>query len=140
MPLLKTSLVMSMTTNPVDRAAATARSGGWSEQFWRNGDALTGLQATTIAGFRALMLPDRASVIAVKQQVYTIVNNKLRPGGSSVIPVNAPGNPFYTLDVPQAALRLAVLTPSNPNKGNYTLRGMPDECVRYGEYQPRPEE
>ena len=58
------------------------------------------------------------------------------PGGASATQLIFPGNVAYTVDVPQAALNLRLQGAGVANVGKYTIRGMPDEVVKRGEYQP----
>jgi hypothetical protein len=136
MPLLKCSLLIQFTTNPNNRQVSAAHAGGFSEQFWFNGNPIIQAAANAIASFRASMLPIESTVIGLRQQIYTVNGNKLLPGGSSVVPLNFPGSNNYTLDNPQSCLNLRLQTGGGPNVGRYCMRNLPDEVVVNGEFQP----
>lgn len=136
MAYYKCSLVLSVVTTPTQAQVSSPHAGGWSEQFWRNGDALTLQQAQLIAQARANMLPRQCQVIGMRQQLYQIVGNILRPGGSAIYTIVRPGASNWNVDVPQACLNLVLTAAGSANKGRYTLRGLPDDVVENGEFAP----
>lgn len=132
---LRVSLKFQATTAPVNRNAAAARTGGWSENFWTAGprtDLVTDIRA--VAQARARLLPVQASIIGYEIQAFDIQGNKLLPGGSSSAKLLYPGNASFTADVLQAALEVTASYTGFQNVFRHTLRGFPDELVENGEY------
>lgn len=132
--------IFSVTTNPEDRSAATQHSGGWTESFWVNNESVvpTSPGIASIARLRAALLPAQGAIIGVRLHRYAIVGNSLRPLGSSTGKFLFPGNAGRLTDLPQVALELAIGSSSSANSARFVLRGMPDEIMKGGEYQPSP--
>jgi hypothetical protein len=135
----KYTMLFQMTTEPTDRASASAHSGGWSESFWRktlapvlDGDFNALLQA------RAGLLPKQASIVGFRIGTYTITGNQIFPGGTSTGRKQLPGSRSRETDVPQMALEFGGTAPDG-NSSRFTARCIPDNQVSFGEYQPTPD-
>lgn len=137
MPLFKCSIVFDFTTDPTDRATATAHSGGASESYWIN-DTAENAQAAIrfIAPLRANFLPRETQVIGWRMQSYTISQNRLYAGGASSGSLNLPGSNLWTLSAPQNALMLKMTAADGLNTSVHLLRNLPKEQITNGEYQP----
>jgi hypothetical protein len=132
---LKISINFSLTTAPTNRQAAVPHSGSWSEGFWTIPGSLDE-HIDRWCTLRAAMLPRQAAIIGRRIQEYTVSGNRLIPGGSSGQKKLFSGNAGYECDVPQMALELFSRSSSTPNVSRFTLRGIPDAVVSFGEYQP----
>lgn len=137
MPLQKVSMILAVTTAPVNTGDAQPHSGGWTEGHWdQRGKTINDPDIIAMCTKRALLLPAQCSVLGVKLQQYDISGNKLLPGGSTSNKKLYPGNPALTVDVPQASLQMSAGVVSVPNAVRFNIRAIPDECVSLGEYQP----
>lgn len=137
MPLYKLSSIFQLTTAPTIRAAATARTAGWSESFWTQGDpAVFNNLLPAVRTARATFLPTQASIVGSRSQTYTISGNKLIPGGTSSGGLLYPGNFGYQCDIPNMNLEIPVQGLGVPNKSRLNLRGIPDQFVVTGEFSP----
>jgi len=135
--LTRISLLFALTTDPQDKSIATAHSGGWSEGYWANADISSAdNKITRIAQARASLLPSQASIIGFRLAKYDLAVSKLKPVGTQTGKFFLPGNPSINCDVPQMALELAGSTDGGPNTNRFTLRGIPDDQVARGEFQP----
>lgn len=138
MPIYKCSMLISFITTPQNRAVSSPHAGGWSEQIWRSGVPFTNPEAFSLCNLRSILLPLTATVIGLRQQAYNIVGNKLQPGGANTFPVNLAGSRGLSFNNPQSALLLRITSAGVPNVGRYTIRGLPDEVMVDGEYDPTP--
>jgi hypothetical protein len=133
MPIYRYSMVLAVTTVPQDPAYAIAHSGGWSEGHWSAALLPTAI-VNAICLARAACLPAQCSVVGYKQAVYSVSGNKLTPQGTSTVKKLFAGNKTYSVDVPQAGLRMSATSAGVPNAGNFTMRGTPDEVIVNGEF------
>jgi hypothetical protein len=135
--LTRYSWEMAVTTDPADRAAAQPHSGAFTETTWFSGPAPANNSPLliAIAQARAALLPTECGVIGWRVASYTVVANKLVPGGTSTFKRLFPGNFGYTVDVPQATVRINGTT-SSGNTVKYNLKAVPDDMVKRGEFQP----
>jgi len=129
--------IFQVTTAPSNLQLARQHTGGWSESFWTN---LTPSAYNPIWAFaqqkRALLLPASAAIVGYRTQEYTISGNKLLPGGATSGRQNLPGSSSRVADLPQVSLMLNCTTSSSPNTSRMILRGIPDDVMEGGEYQP----
>lgn len=131
------SLIFQCTTKPENPTNASAHTGGWTESLW-NADERIILPPLIqkLARARAVLLPNTCSIVGARQAIYTILGNKLMPGGTSGSKFLIAGNRSYDGDVPQMALELSGQGATLPNGNRFTLRGIPDKMVTGGEYDP----
>lgn len=130
------SFIFQATTAPTDRASASPHIAGWSEGFWRQGDVTADATSTMeIAVARAAMLPTGSQLIGVRLAYYTLTAQNLTPRGTVSGKLQLFGRSGLTNDLPQVALQLDGKTASS-NVSRFTLRGMPDDVMVGGEYQP----
>jgi len=132
----KYSLLFQLNTTPTNLARASAHIAGWSETVWDDSGNVGIGALADLATKRALMLPISAKIVGYRVQQFTIVGNQLVPGGTASGAFNFPGNPIYVTDLPQVAVQLKAQAAGAPNTRRFTLRGMPDDIMRGGEYQP----
>lgn len=132
----KISLIFSVTTNPTNLTAASARSGGWTESHWsqNTGPPLTYTQA--LAALRAPMLPTEASIVGYRVQNYNIQGNKLLPLGSASANFLFPGSLVNDLNLPQDGLQCSGTANASTNTTRFVLRAIPDSQIAFGEFQP----
>lgn len=131
------SFLMQATTAPPDRTSAAPHSAGWSESWWLPGTVNSDSPLITqLAQKRASLLPSQASVIGFRLALYTLTGNKIVPGGTKTGKFLYPGAGHIATDLPQVALEMSGKTGAGPNTSRFTLRGMPDGMMTYGEYQP----
>ena len=131
------TVLYTVTTNPTNRGFANPHSGGWSESFWTNANQSGAIAfVNAIAQNRASTLPSQASAFGYRVQNFTIVGNKLLPGGAVTGKVQFAGNATYSTDVPQMALMVNFSTSGGINNTRPVLRCLPDSVVSGGEYQP----
>lgn len=135
--ITRVSLLFQVTTSPLDRTSASPHSGGWSEQFYINGQLASGSESIrTLAQSRAAILPSEAACIGARFAYYNINANKLFPSGTATVKFQFRGNPNYTTDLPQVALEMSGSTLSGPNTSRFRLRCIPDSVMVGGEFQP----
>ena len=133
--LRRISLIFGVTTEVSDRDSASPHSGGWSESYWDNSEATITSFVPSFARIRAALLPKQAAVIGYRVAVYTIQGNRLIPGGTSSSRILCPGRSSLETDLPQVAVQMSMTGPAG-NASRMTLRGMPDDVMVKGEYQP----
>lgn len=137
MAVQKYTFIFAVTTNPTQRADAQPHSGGWTESHWSTAVVSpTGVGVIRWPQKRAAILPAECSIVGYRVQEYTISGNKLLPGGAQSFKRLFPGNPQFSVDVPQAGLQLSLPIQGRSNIVRTTLRGLPDEMVVNGEYTP----
>jgi hypothetical protein len=131
------SLLFTATTKVLDPTTAAVHTGGWSESFWQAGDPGNMVElARELAQKRAALMPGNSSIIGFRTANYSIVANKLVPGGSSTGNFQFPGVATLSQDLPQVALQMSATSTVGQNKSHFVLRGMPDDIMNGGEYQP----
>lgn len=133
----KVTYIFQLTTQPADPALAVAHSGGWTESYWQpnaipSNFPLIGALATK----RAALLGKGAAIVGVRVGQYTLSVNKWLPQGASTGPLFRPGVQGNPTDIPQMALLCGSTSSAGPNQAKFTLRGIPDEVVTNGEYNP----
>lgn len=136
----KATTMFQLTTVVANVAYAVPHTGGWSESWWSLTDPWTtaSLALRQLQLKRATLLPIQASIIGFRVQKYDMVGNQLKPLGSLVASTLMPGRTGIVTDVPSMALQLIVSGTNTPNKANMILRGIPDDYIQGGEYQPDP--
>lgn len=131
------SYLFALTTAPTDREAASAHSAGWSESWWRAGTINSDApEIRALAQRRAILLPAQGSIIGFRLANYTLSGNKIVPGGTKTGKFQYPGAQAMSTDLPQVALEMSGLTAGGPNTSRFTLRGIPDSQMLFGEFQP----
>jgi hypothetical protein len=131
----KITAIFALTTLADQPADSRPHSGGWTESFWINTTAPIN-NFPSYASARAALLPAQASIIGYRQQLYTIVGNRLIPGGSAAFKQIYPGNFQFACDVPQMALQISGRAALSANTAKFTIRGIPDSQVTHGEFAP----
>jgi hypothetical protein len=136
MIVYKISLLIQVTTDPLNRVWATPHSGGWSEGVWSLGlpDFSSGGGAYRWAAARANVLPFESAIVGYRISVYNLASNKLTPAGTSAGKLLFPGTVAYTQGNPQAGLELGWPANAGPNSSRIVLRGLPDEVIVKGEF------
>jgi len=129
-------MIFQLTTAPAQATKAIAHTGSWSESHWRD-NALdqTNQVLNRLLRARAGMLPKQAAMVGLRVGNFTIQGNRLLPGQTSLRKFTKPGPATYNCDVPQMALELSGST-SGLNNSKFAARGMPDDQVLNGEYNP----
>lgn len=137
MAIQKGTILMQLTTSPPDRTTASPHTGGWSESFWAGAVyPATDQFWLELIRTRQNLLPTQASIVGYRFGVYTIVGNRLSPGGSSTGRLQKPGQASLETDMPNVALMMAGTTAGAPNSSRFTVKCIPDDMVKFGEYQP----
>jgi len=139
MPLTKLTNIFQLSTAPNNLSQARVHVGGWSESFWTflNPNVFNPLWARQQAA-RSLMLPQTAAIVGYRTQAYTIVGNKLIPGGATSGRQTTTGRLGNVTDLPQVSLQASCAANAAPNSSRLTFRGIPDIQMQGGEYQPDP--
>ena len=134
---VRLDIIINFTTQVANRNVATPRSGQFTEGFWINGPPGDYLAAAQLWGTaRSFLLPVQASVVGYRVQSYSILGNRLLPGGTSGGQFIYPGQINWSINLPQDALELSVQGAGVPNVSRPTLRCLPDEVTINGEYAP----
>jgi hypothetical protein len=134
---LKVTMLFSVTTTAVDPTYAAAHSGGWSESFWAPGSGFrTQAQLDFLLSARRVLLPAGASIIGVRQGLYNLIGKKIFPQGTSGFKIQYPGNPAYTVNLPQDSLELTGQSSSSINANRFRVGCIPDEVMVQGEFAP----
>lgn len=127
--------IFQVTTTPQNLALAEPHTGGWTENVW---SFLAPAAFSPIWSrwfqLRAALLPAQAAIIGYRSQKYTIVGNKLQPGGTTSGAVRWPGNPAFTTDLPQVALSIELVTLNARNTADWKILCVPDNQMVGGEY------
>jgi len=137
MTVTRVSFLFQMNTEPQNPAAAMSHAAGWSEGWWAN------LQLPSSHEFlrryaekRATLLPSQAAIIGFRLAYYDISGNALLPKGTQTGKFRYVGASTLHCDLPQVALELNASTQGGPNTTRFVLRGMPDDVMKRGEYDP----
>jgi hypothetical protein len=129
------SMILDLTTVPVDPTVASAHIGGWSESHWR-----TDLIDPQVGAFKTLMdkraacLPKNAAIVGYRVAAFDVRGNKLYPGATSAGRVRFPGI-YDNGDIPQMALSLSGSS-GTANSSRFNIAAIPDTFVTGGEYNP----
>lgn len=134
----KVSFLVDYLSEPTDLAAATGHKGGWSETYWWIGSEAPNVALTDWSAARAPLLPKGCRIIGARVQSYTLVGGHLVAGGTNATQIQRAGNAAFDQDLPQVSLGLVGRSGSSPNTRRFTLRGIPDAMMKFGEYQPEP--
>ncbi len=138
MNITRITLLFQLVTEPLDKSLANQHLGGWSESIWTT---LSPTQAIStvinqIYRRRAACLPASATIVGYRVSTVTLVGNRLLSGVSQSTNTATPGVVGNVADIPQAALQMRGVSPGVPNRNNFWLRGIPDDMIKGGEYQP----
>jgi len=137
MAVQKCTILMQCTTDPSNANDAGQHTGGWSESFWSETPIVpTNLFWNRLLQARAKLLPTQARIVGFRFSTYTIAGNRFLPGGSSTGRLNIPGGSGLVTDIPQVALMFAGSAVGAPNSSRFSIRCVPDDMVKRGEYQP----
>jgi len=127
-----TWLIQLGTISP---AGNPARLAGYSES-WYSPDAFsTQLLSnfTQLAIVRASLLPASGTIVGLRFQQ----TNGVTAGASVSQPISLPGTSGSLTDAPQIAIKIQLNAAAGlPNKKILILRGVPDDCVAKGEFNP----
>lgn len=135
MAFTRITLVFSLTTDPLNRAVATAHTGGWTESLWTDFNfPIWNTPLSNLMTARQAMLPFTASITGYRAAQYDIQKNKLIPRGAFSVTSFRTGNSLWKTDLPQAALQIKMYNANQPNTSSPWLRGMPDDVLIGGEY------
>lgn len=130
-------MIFLVTTEAVNPSASSAHSGGWSESLWTGGNSYVSLtDQNNLAFSRASLLPKQASIVGIRQGLYTISGNRLLPQGTSARKVLFPGRSIFNANLPQDSLELSGTSGTSINSNRFRLGCLPDEVVEKGEYSP----
>jgi len=134
---IKITMLFGVTTEAVDPSVSSPHSGGWSESLWTAGTTpLTTTQINTLLTARARLLPKQASIVGLRQGIFTLAENKFLPGQSNAQKVNYPGDATLTCNMPQDSLELTGYSNSSINTNRFRVGCLPDEMITKGEYAP----
>jgi hypothetical protein len=135
--MIKMTMLFQVTTEPVNPFWARAHTGGWSESLWTAGFSYIPVAAqNALLNLRSPLLPKQASIVGVRQGIYTISGNKLLPGGTSARKVQYPGSSSFNVNLPQDSLELSGTSLTTINTNRFRLGCLPDEMTTNGEYSP----
>jgi len=133
----RVSFLFQVTTDPQNRAAAIPHTGGWSEGWWTDFQLLPSQPfLTRYAEQRARLLPSQAAIIGCRMAYYDLSGNALLPKGSATRKFQFPGSASLHTDLPQVALEMVATSQGGPSASRFTLRCMPDDVMKRGEYDP----
>ena len=136
---VRLTMIFLVTTEAVNPSAASAHSGGWSESLWTGGNSYVPVADQDDLCFkRAALLPKQASIVGIRQGLYTISGNRLLPQGTSARKVLFPGRTIFNVNLPQDSLELSGTSGPSINSNRFRLGCLPDEVVDRGEYSPTP--
>jgi len=131
------TMLLQITTDPANRAAASPHTGGWSESFWHASDlASSDGKITVLTQRRAALLGRQGSIVGFRLQHASFAGPRIKPAGSSTGKLQLPGVASRDTDMPQAALEMGGTAVGKPNSSRFSLRGIPDDMITKGEYQP----
>lgn len=126
-----------ITQSTVGVGGGAVRLGGWSESFWQAGPFYNPFGGGgNLPFYRAALLPNGASLVGARDQSYTILGNKLIPGGSAIYRGLVNGSSGLLCDVPQVGLQVGGSVVGGNNAARLILRGIPDSQTVSGEYNP----
>jgi hypothetical protein len=134
---VRCSWLFDVTTNPTNLSIASAHSGGWSESHWSpNTLPADSGYIRDWAQYRARLLPSEASIVGFRLENFSIVGNKLLPGGTAGGKFQYPGVYGGDLNLPQDAISCAGASATSTNSAKFNLRCIPDSQIVNGEFQP----
>ena len=136
MGIWKASFLIDYSSAPTDLSKAASHKGGWSETLWWIGSDAPNVVLRDWANKRAPMLTRTCRIVGARVQTFTRVGNLLVAGGTSAVGLSKQGNPATDPDLPQVSLSLKAQAFGAPNTRRFVLRGMPDEVMKQGEFQP----
>jgi len=114
----------------------TARTGGWTESWYFNGDITGAINANTrasgLAAVRARLLPYSGDIVGQRYQHV----DPLPVGAAVSRGKEFPGNIAFATDIPQMSLLVTIIGVGVPNTKHHIVRGIPDDQVKFGEYLP----
>jgi hypothetical protein len=130
-------MVFSVTTEVVIPTVAAAHSGGWTESLWTGGNSYISIpDQNALITARARLLPKQASIVGIRQGLYTISGNKLLPQGTSGRKTVKAGLDGYNVNLPQDSLELSGTSATTINSNRFRIGCLPDEVVQKGEFAP----
>lgn len=139
MSWIRNTTIFQLTTNPTDLTRAIPHTGGWSETIWYNDSSDAGdLRIADVRQARRLISPKVVGIVGFRRARYDLTNGVLLPAGARSAGLNLNGNMRYETDLPQVSLQIDYRTGATINTSRQMLRGMPDEIMSSGEYQPDP--
>lgn len=133
---LKVTYLFDYQSIPQQGQDAASHKGGWSESIWQASVTPDPAKIRAIASARARLLPSSCRLIGYRQQVYTIGLPGLIAGGASIVLLGIAGQNTYAPDLPQVALSCVAQAAIYTNTRRFSLRGIPDQFMVNGEYQP----
>lgn len=136
MAVIKVTSLFELNTVP--NPFSVGRVGGWSESWYYTGTIAQAKIAYNggggLAALRAALLPAGAAIVGQRYQQVdpppvgaSFSDGRLYPGAAGIIS-----------DIPQMALLINVRALVVTRSKLYMLRGVPDDYVKGGEYQPTP--
>lgn len=134
---VRTSLIFGVTTETNQPTNSRPHSGGWSESVWSGDDTVDISDIRALAERRSRLLPKQIQIIGYRTAKYSLENGVLTPQGANAGNFRYPGYSGWTCDMPQIGLMLS-LRANLGNTSRQTIRGLPDEMVTTGEFQPTP--
>jgi hypothetical protein len=141
MALMKCVIVFQQTSTPGPafpgiNYAAVARTGGWTESFYIDpaypiSQYLIGPRGDNFPP----ILPSRAAILSNSAAIIGVRLYGATGGRGSFFAANYPGSAGGG-DQPSAALLMSYLDPTSGNVRRWTIRGVPDDQIVGGEFEP----
>lgn len=133
----RVTLIFNLSTTPSNLAVASVHTGGWSESYWQSGVINSAdPKIFDIVSARAGMLPTTAAITGFRIGNYTLLGNRIVPGGASTGALRRVGNVLWRCDIPSNGLGLVATSLGGPNSSRTIARALPDQFCAGGEYNP----
>jgi len=133
----RATMLFQLTTTSSSSVPSPARTGGWSESFWFNADIpLDHEPWRNIIQQRATMLPLNATIVGQRLSKYTLLGNRIIPGGAQAQALNFTGSSRLQTDIPQMTLQFDGTAVGKVNRNRVNCAGIPDAEVTQGEFRP----
>lgn len=136
MMIQRITYLFQLVTTAANLGLARPHIAGWSETIWDNNTSDITSFIEALARARARCLPNGATIIGYRRQIFDLQPNRIIPAGSATFAMNLPGTAGNQADIPQMGLSCTVRTSASINTRRFVLRGIPDAQVVTGEFDP----
>lgn len=127
--MIKCTALFNSVSNSSASGGASTRTGGWSESIYNIQEpAAARNEFLDYCSLRAAILPKGFAIVGQRFQIVD--------GPSSTLGRRFPAPNAFASDCPQIGLQLKAQAGGTVNVRRWTFRGIPDEMVVEGEYQP----
>lgn len=136
MQFQRITLILAQTSEPNPAAGVVPRTGGWSESYYSTNLNLSIAALTDVARQRARLLTSAAQVTGFRRTTLDLTNGVVTRQGASAGAFQGARGAWTTTEIPQMALQVTIPGGGVTNVVRNRLRGIPDQFVTGGEFNP----